>query len=138
MAKETIASVTTKVGPTILIVEDDEEVMDLAVRMLRSEDFKVITAIDANSGLEQFNRHPEIDLVFTDVIMPGGISGIQMSKKILKLKPETPIILVSGYKEKGETLLDNTFGIPNITYISKPYDVDEIPKLIDAMLDNNS
>ena len=51
--------------------------------MLTTSGYRVLEAIDAASGLAMFRQHPEINLVFTDVIMPGGMSGIEMAKQIL-------------------------------------------------------
>ena len=81
---------------TILVVEDEPGVRDVAMQMLKFSGFRVLEAIDAKSGLAMFNQHPEIDLVFTDVIMPGGISGIEMAKEILKIKPQALILLVDN------------------------------------------
>ncbi len=68
---------------TILVVEDNDGVRELAVTMLTTSGYRVLEAIDAASGLAMFRQHPEINLVFTDVIMPGGMSGIEMAKQIL-------------------------------------------------------
>ena len=77
---------TNKSG-TVLVVEDEPDVRDVAVQMLKLTGFTVIEAIDAQSGLEQFNKNPDIDLVFSDVIMPGGTSGIEMAKDIQRKNP---------------------------------------------------
>jgi len=63
---------------TILVVEDEPGVRDVTVQMLEFAGFDVIEAVDATSGLQRFKENPQIDLVFTDVIMPGGTSGIEM------------------------------------------------------------
>ena len=80
---------TNKSG-TVLVVEDEPGVRDVAVQMLKFTGFNVIEAIDAQSGLDQFNENPNIDLVFSDVIMPGGTSGIEMAKEMLAQKPPDP------------------------------------------------
>lgn len=64
---------------TVLVVEDDPDVRDVAVQILEMEGFDVLKAVDAQSGLEKFRQNPNVDLVFTDIIMPGGISGIEMA-----------------------------------------------------------
>jgi CheY-like chemotaxis protein len=119
---------------TVLVVEDNPEVRDVAVEMLRFTGFKVIEAYDAKSGLEQFNSHPEIDLIFSDVIMPGGSSGIEMAKEILALKPRTLILLATGYSAKADALLNSASKSENIAVVSKPYDINKIPELITAMI----
>jgi DNA-binding NtrC family response regulator len=119
---------------TILVVEDDVNVRDVAVEMFESNGYRVITASDAESGIAQYNSHPDIVLVFTDLILPGGVTGIEMSKKSLKLNPDAVIILSTGYSEKGKAIRNSTFGMANIAYVAKPYDVEKIPKLVEQLL----
>ncbi len=117
---------------TILLVEDDSGVRDVAAQMLLEAGFKVIAANDGNSGLERFNNNPGIDLVFSDIMMPGGMNGIDMAKLILKEKPRTPILLATGYTQ--QILKDKIEESDNITCISKPYDTNKLPELINSML----
>lgn len=126
---------TTKSG-TILVVEDEPGVREVAVEMLKFTGFKVIEAIDAQSGLEQFKLNPDIDLVFSDVIMPGGTSGIEMAKEMLVQKPHTLILLATGYSAKAEALVDKAAHSDNIGVVAKPYDINKIPTLISAMISN--
>ncbi len=120
---------------TILIVEDNNDVRDVAVEMFSSAGFAVIEADNAETGLEKFEAHPEIVLVFTDLILPGGITGIELSKNILEIKPDALILFATGYQDKGEAIEESTFGLANIAYVPKPYDVDEIPRVVEAMLE---
>ena len=119
---------------TILVVEDNPGVRDLAVQMLTMNGYQVLEACDAKTGLDVFHRHPEIDLVFTDIIMPGGVSGIEMAKQILAEQPEALILLATGYQEKGKALQEHAAKSENIAAVSKPYDVNEIPELVATML----
>lgn len=117
---------------TILLVEDDSGVRDVATQMLLEAGFKVIAANDGNSGLEHFNNNPGIDLVFSDIMMPGGMNGIDMAKRILQEKPATPILLATGYTQ--QILKDKIDESDNIICISKPYDTDKLPELINSMM----
>ena len=126
---------TNKSG-TVLVVEDEPDVRDVAVQMLKLTGFTVIEAIDAKSGLEQFNKNPDIDLVFSDVIMPGGTSGIEMAKDILAQKPDTLILLATGYSAKAEALVHKSSQSENIDVVEKPYDINKIPTLISTMISN--
>jgi len=121
---------------TVLVVEDEPGVRDVAVQMLKFTGFNVIEAIDAQSGLEQFNMNPNIDLVFSDVIMPGGTSGIEMAKEMLAQKPHTLILLATGYSAKAEALVNSASKSDNLGVITKPYDINKIPSLISAMISN--
>ncbi len=119
---------------TILIVEDNNAVRELAVEMFNSEGFAVLEALDAKSGLDLFIDHPEIDLVFSDLILPGGVTGIELTKKILEQRPQTPVILATGYQDKGAAIAATTISMENIACVSKPYDIEEIPRMVKAML----
>ncbi|MDB3898275.1 response regulator [Gammaproteobacteria bacterium] len=123
---------------TILVVEDEPGVRDVTVQMLEFAGFDVIEAVDAASGLQRFKENPQIDLVFTDVIMPGGTSGIEMSKEILVQNPHILILLATGYLDKAEALIDKAAHSSNIAGVSKPYDINIIPDLISSMISSAS
>ncbi len=116
---------------TILVVEDDDDVRDIASQTLLDAGYQVLLAENGNKGLEQFQKHRNIDLVFSDIIMPGGMTGVEMAKKIQSIKP-IPVLLATGYAEK--MLKDRVEGESNVICISKPYDIEELPGLIDSML----
>ncbi len=120
----------------VLVVEDDNEVREIATTMLETAGFTVLSAVDANAGLDLFHSHPEIQFVFSDVIMPGRISGIEMAEKMLLTRPDLPILLATGYAEKTskERILRNT----HVQIIAKPYDTEELPQLITAALQQHS
>lgn len=117
---------------TILLVEDDSGVRDVATQLLLEAGYTVIAANDGNAGLERFNNNPHIDLVFSDIMMPGGMNGIDMAKRILLQKPSTPILLATGYTQ--QILKDKIEESDNIICISKPYDTDKLPELIHSMM----
>ncbi len=118
---------------TILVVEDDDTVRNVAVQMLSDAGFDLITANDGKSGLEQFRKHPEIDLVFTDIVMPGGMTGIEMAQRILQKKPNTPILFTTGYTE--QSMAENIPKRSNVICVPKPYDTEEIPKVAHSLID---
>ncbi len=118
---------------TILVVEDDDNVRSVAAHMLVDAGFEVVTAKDGPSGLQQFNNNPEIDLVFSDIIMPGGMTGIEMAKHILKKKPNAPILLATGYTE--QSLKDSIPKTENVICVPKPYDTNELPRVASSLID---
>lgn len=120
---------------TVLVVEDDMGVRDVATQMLLDAGYRVITASNGHAGLEQFYKNSAIDLVFSDIVMPGGMSGVEMAEKIHASKPETPILLATGYTEK--ILTDRIPKSSNINCISKPYDTDKLPRFINSMMNQN-
>ncbi|GJM12852.1 MAG: hybrid sensor histidine kinase/response regulator [Pseudohongiella sp.] len=116
----------------ILVVEDDESVRDVASHMLQTVGFDVITAHNGSSGLREYKTNPDIDLVFSDVIMPGGMTGVELASKILELAPDLPILLATGYAEKE--LKDRLADHKNVVLVAKPYDTNELPDLINSMM----
>ncbi|PCI78707.1 MAG: hypothetical protein COB20_06315 [SAR86 cluster bacterium] len=119
----------------ILVVEDNESVRDVASHMLQTVGFDVITAHNGSSGLREYKTTSDIDLVFSDVIMPGGMTGVELATKILEISPELPILLATGYAEKE--LKDQLIDHKNVVLVAKPYDTNELPDLINSMMLQN-
>jgi len=121
---------------TILVVEDDDNVRDVACHMLENVGFSVISAGDGSSALEKFKANADIDLVFSDVVMPGGMTGIELAEKIFEIAPDKPVLLATGYAEKE--LMDRITEHQHIVCVSKPYDTNELPNLISSMINEKS
>jgi PAS domain S-box-containing protein len=103
----------------ILVVDDDEEVRGLAERQLTSLGYRVIAVPDGAKALEALASGVQIDLLFTDVVMPGGLNGREVAREARKLRPRLRVLFTSGYFEgalvrKGEMEQD-------VEFIMKPY-----------------
>jgi two-component system, OmpR family, response regulator VanR len=79
---------------SVLVVEDDPDILDVLKNIFIEEGLEVFTAVDGLDGLAKFKAHNP-DIIFADIMMPG-LDGQQLTIEIKKLSPETPIILVSG------------------------------------------
>ncbi|MEX2469422.1 MAG: ATP-binding protein, partial [Pseudohongiellaceae bacterium] len=123
---------TQRFEGTVLVVEDDPGVREVAVATLIEAGFEVIAATDGQDGLDKFASNPQIRLVFSDVIMPGGINGIEMAESLLKQKPTLPVILATGYTDRA--LKDRIMEFSNVIFLSKPYDTEELPGIIQSMM----
>jgi len=110
-------------------------VRDVASHILKAVGFDVITAHNGSSGLNTYMTNSDIDLVFSDVIMPGGMTGVELATKILEISPELPILLATGYAEKE--LKDQLIDHKNVVLVAKPYDTNELPDLINPMMLRN-
>ena len=111
---------------TILVIDDDESVRELLRRMLISEGYKVITAVDGNEGLELAQRHLP-DAITLDVVMPGGKDGWQVLHD-LKESPRTqsiPVVMVSVMAEQ-----ENGLSLDVEDYLVKPIDVNRLSRVI--------
>jgi CheY-like chemotaxis protein len=85
---------------TILVVEDDERVRKLTIKRLKLIGYEVLEASDGPKALDILTRGQSVDLVLTDLVMPGGISGREVAARARELKPNIKILLTSGYAEE--------------------------------------
>jgi len=117
---------------TILVVEDNDLVLDYVVAMARELGYRVLPASSGSEALDVVQRGEKINLLFTDVVMPNGMSGIDLAKKVRILCPEVKVLITSGYS--GDILSDNGGG--EFMSIVKPYSTSELAKrLREAMAD---
>ncbi len=88
-------------GEHILLVDDDTSIRDFAARTLRSHGYRVIEASDGESAWRLFeDADEEVDLVFSDVMLPGSLNGVSLVEKLLVEKPGIKVLLCSGYAEE--------------------------------------
>jgi signal transduction histidine kinase/CheY-like chemotaxis protein len=87
---------------TILVVEDEAGVREIAVAILRSLGYRVLEAPDGDEGLKVFGSHAaEIDMLLTDVVLPGKVRGREMAERITAIRPEVKVLFMSGYTENS-------------------------------------
>lgn len=120
----------------ILVVDDDEQIRNLAVNYLKFEGFQVLEAQHAQQALEVIEGNPNIDLLFTDVVMPGELSGIDLANRFTKQNPSACVMLTSGFAEK---ILDRETGdVPHYPVLPKPYRKDQLINRIKQLLGQRS
>ena len=83
------------------MVEDNPEVRLLAMRMLGSLGYAVLEAADADAALAMLGRHPVVALMFTDVVLPGGVNGAQLSRLAQERYPDLKVLYTSGYTDNA-------------------------------------
>jgi PAS domain S-box-containing protein len=91
--------VRTGAGETILVVEDAFDLRELAVAMLTGLGYRVLTAEDGRTALDILAENSVVDLLFTDVVLPGGIDGIALAKTAREQMPALKVLFTSGYTE---------------------------------------
>jgi PAS domain S-box-containing protein len=107
----------------ILVVEDDVRVRRVAVARLKDTGYRVIEAGSGAEALALVDAHPEIDLLFTDVVMPGGMNGDELAKAVRAIKPRIKVLFTSGYAEPsiaGRELAEAG------SWLKKPYTAREL------------
>ena len=110
---------SASVSPVILVVEDEVFIRFDVADMLRDDGFEVIEACDAKQALDALNSGARIDLVFSDVHMPGAMNGLGLASHILENHPGLPVILTSGAMLTLETAALPSALLP---VEPKPYD----------------
>ncbi len=114
---------------TILLVEDEEFLRELAGEVLECAGHRVLKARDAEAATALFRRHGKIvDLLLTDVVMPGE-SGRHLAKRMRELQPTLKVVFISGH---AENLAGN--GEPATCYLQKPFCADSLLEKIDQLL----
>lgn len=83
----------------ILVVEDDPRVRRVAVSRLKDAGYQVVEAETAAQALILLAEHPEIALLFTDIAMPGGMTGDELAREVRAMRPDIKILFTSGYAE---------------------------------------
>jgi CheY-like chemotaxis protein len=125
---------------TVLVVDDEEELTKLAVANLERLGYKVLAVFDGESALALIKDKPDIDLLFSDVIMPGELDGYLLGIAAKKTRPALKILLTSGFTKRREddTSPDSSM-LEELTHdlLRKPYSQLELAKAVRNALDRS-
>jgi HAMP domain-containing protein len=121
---------------TILLVEDDSGVLALVIEMLNDLGYRVITASDAHGALEIVRRGEPIDLILTDIVMPGGKTGVHLAAEARALRPDIKVLLTSGYP--GEALARHEPMDIEWPMIAKPFRQPELATRLQVLLEGRA
>jgi PAS domain S-box-containing protein len=108
-----------RLGGTALVVDDEADLLDIADAYLAELGYTVIRAEDAAAALAVLERAPEIDLLLTDVIMPGELNGFELAERVRRMHPEIKIIFTSGFP--AEALAERSGKLDGGPLLHKPY-----------------
>jgi len=118
-------------GESILVVEDAEGVRGLMVSVLRDRGYSVLTAANANEALRVARNAERIDLLLTDVVMPG-ITGPKLAEKMRSLKPGLRVLYTSGYTEN--VVVHRGVLKPGFHYLAKPFTPESLASKVNEVL----
>ncbi|MBB3221574.1 CHASE domain-containing protein [Pseudoduganella umbonata] len=121
---------------TILLVDDDADVRDTVGAMLRSLRYTVLEAADADAALGILRSAGPVDLLFTDVVMPGGLPVAELARLGRQLRPGLAVLFTSGYTQ--DAAQHGSQLEPGTHLLSKPYRRDELARKVRAVLDERS
>jgi DNA-binding NtrC family response regulator len=103
-----------------LLVEDEAMLRDLAQRALLRQGYTLLTAQNGTQARQVAAAHPgPIHLLLTDVVMPGGMSGVQLAKELVSLRPEMEVLYMSGYTENA--IVHHGVLDPGLAFLPKPF-----------------
>ncbi len=120
---------------TVLVVDDEKSMVIINREMLESLGYKVISCLDSRDALKMFReRHDKIDLVLTDMTMPG-MTGLTLAREIVKIRHDIPVILVTGFSEGLNDEVIKKAGVREL--LMKPYTPDKLSQIIRNILDES-
>lgn len=113
-------------GTDILLVEDDRDLLEFAGELLIELGYQVFTIASAENALKFLENGVHLDLLLSDIRLPGGINGIELAKKAMEQRPGIKVILTSGYAEHSEK--------GSFPFIEKPYRKAELSETVHSVL----
>jgi len=121
---------------TVLLVEDDEQVNRFACEALGERGYQVLSAPDGETALRLLADEPAVDLLFTDVVLPGGLNGRQLANEVLRRHPGVKVLFATGYTRNAivhQGRLD-----PDVELLAKPFTADALARKVRQILDGGS
>jgi two-component system cell cycle sensor histidine kinase/response regulator CckA len=120
------------VTQTVLVVEDTEPLRAVARRLLQRQGYTVLVAANADEAVQLFERHATIDVLLTDVVMPGA-SGPELTRRLVEQRPALKVIYMSGYTEAA--IVQHGVLEPGTAFLHKPFTSETLGRKIREVLD---
>ena len=115
-------------GGRILLVEDEWLILQVAATELADAGYEVLSADNGDSALALLERGEQVDLLFTDVRMPGSLDGWALARRARDLRPDLPVIYATGFSREAPGMVDGA------VLVDKPYRLPELLTTIDRLL----
>jgi CheY-like chemotaxis protein len=125
-SKESSAAKTKRYsrGQTVLIVDDSAEVAEVTSSLFEHLGYETVYRDSAEAALKLLEAGTKIDLVFSDIVMPGTIDGVGLAREIRSRYPNLPVALTTGYSDAAKS------AAPNLRILRKPFDTDALRDFI--------
>ena len=118
--------------PIVLIVDDSAEVAEVTSVLFEQLGYETIYRDSAEAALNLLGNGTKIDLVFSDIVMPGTIDGVGLASEVRSLYPHLPVVLTTGYSDAAQAVP------PNLPILRKPFDTDALRSFMQDMMDVSS
>ncbi len=119
------APVPTETAGVALLVEDNHDVAEVAAEYLRQLGYRVRNVAHAQAAMAALRLDAEVDLVFSDILMPGGMNGLDLAREVNKRFPEIPVLLATGYSASAKDAVRH-----GVVVLQKPYDIEGLRRNI--------
>jgi len=129
-----LVGVESGYGETILIIDDEPSVRSLIVDVLQDAGYRVLEAFDGPSGFKILQSETRIDLLMTDVGLPGGMNGRQVADAARSIRPNLKVLFITGYAENAA--VGNGHLEPGMRVMTKPFAVEALASKVRDMIDN--
>jgi len=130
---QSVATTRANGNESILVVEDDDALRAYTVEMLADLGYRVFQAASGAAALEIIEREPDIDLLFTDVVMPGGMNGRQLGDQAVMRRPKLKVLYTTGYSRNA--IVHHGRLDPGVQMIGKPFSIQELGSKVRGILD---
>jgi len=132
---DTLKPLNVKLDGTVLVVDDEADLLEVALAYLGEMGFTALEAKDGASALEMIAQHDEIDLMVTDIVMPGGMNGVELVQRARALRPDLKIVYSSGFP--AEALAEKSMPVVEGPLLRKPYQRAEFGAIIHRVMESS-
>jgi CheY-like chemotaxis protein len=115
---------------SVLLVEDEPMISDLAIEALQEQGFEVAAVSNAGDALRRLISGAPVDVLFTDINLPGGMDGGTLARRARELRPNLPVIYTSGRR----AVIEQLDPVEGSMFVPKPYDPFRIGALLDYLV----
>jgi len=119
----------------VLVVEDEPRVRAVTVARLTDLGYRVLEAGNGTAAMEMLGKHPEIEVVFADLVLPGELSGLDLARRVQEIHPGVHVILTSGYSAE---MMNGWFEDLDLQVLPKPYRQAELARIFREALQTPS
>ncbi len=123
-------------GQRILLVEDEPKVRKLGRRILTRLGYEVLEAGDGAGALAILAKHGDVDLLFTDIVLPGGMNGVELARRARRLGPDLRVLYTSGFAQ--QSLLEQGMTLEKARLVDKPFRKEQLAEAVQAVLARES
>jgi len=123
-------------GEAILVVEDEFEVQRVATAFLNSLGYRTYAAADADAAMQVLNAHPDIALLFSDVVLGSGMNGGELARVACRERPGLAVLLTSGYERGASSVDDST--LKSVPLLRKPYRLEDLATAVRGAIEQRT